>query len=62
VPGPGSYEYTNKTLTTAQSNKFGTGTRSALENRTSITFPGPLEHSPDFRKIKNSSPQYGFGS
>lgn len=61
MPGPGAYEYINKTLLSAQSMKFGTGTRSALEN-SSASFPGPLEHSPDYTVIKNSSPQFGFGS
>jgi hypothetical protein len=56
VPGPGAYEYNNKTLVSTQSTKFGTGTRSGLENKSSYIFPGPLEHSPDFRLLKNSSP------
>ena len=56
VPGPGSYEFDNKTMSTSLSIKFGKGTRPSLENRDSINLPGPLEHSPNYRVTKNSSP------
>lgn len=33
-----------------------------MELPTAKVVPGPGEHSPDYHKIKNQSPRFGFGS
>lgn len=41
--------------------KFGTGHRSSMENIQTRNFPGP-SLLPDINSIKNSAPNFGFGS
>lgn len=41
--------------------KFGTGHRSSMENLQTKNFPGP-SLLPNMGAIKNSSPNFGFGS
>ena len=33
-----------------------------MENPNAKKVPGPGEHSPEYKKLKNTSPNYGFGS
>lgn len=42
--------------------KFGTGMRSSMENANAKKVPGPGEHQPDFKQLKNQSPRFGFGT
>ncbi len=59
VPGPGAYNH--KGTLEVPSSKFGTGQRASL-NPNDKGQPGPGQHSPDFHKVKNDAPKYGFGS
>lgn len=63
-PGPGQYESLKgslKTKESVKSMKFGTGHRSSMENLQTKNFPGP-SLLPNMGAIKNSSPNFGFGS
>ena len=62
VPGPGAYNATMSNFASTKSSKFGSGGRGAVELPTARVVPGPGEHSPDFQKLKNQSPRFGFGS
>lgn len=42
--------------------KFGTGLRGSMEAPNARKVPGPGEHSPDYKKLKNEMPKFGFGS
>lgn len=54
VPGPGTYEKnTSSTLEAVKNMKFGTGQRSTMENPNAKKIPGPGEHSPEYKKLKN---------
>lgn len=64
VPGPGAYNSieSKANLETVKTLRFGTGSRTSIENPNSKKFPGPGQHSPDFIRFKSSAPQFGFGS
>ena len=53
VPGPGAYNSNMATFRASQSNKFGSGARGAVELPMAKFVPGPGEHSPDYRNLKN---------
>lgn len=53
VPGPGAYDSNMATFKATQSSKFGSGGRGAVELPTAKLVPGPGEHSPDYRNLKN---------
>jgi len=42
--------------------RFGTGLRGSLEAPNARKVPGPGEHSPDFKVLRNEMPKFGFGS
>jgi hypothetical protein len=54
VPGPGTYDSNTRHLVGSLSTKFGTGARTKLEKNGN--FPGPMDHSPNYRAVKDSSP------
>lgn len=58
-PGPGTYNH--KGTLEVPSSKFGTSQRISL-NPNEKGSPGPGQHNPDFKKVKNDAPRYGFGS
>lgn len=58
-PGPGAYN--SKGTLEVPSSKFGTGQRGSLGVGGKGS-PGPGQHSPDYKKVKNEAAKYGFGS
>ena len=57
-PGPGTYNH--KGTLEVPSSKFGTSQRQSLGLDKGS--PGPGQHNPDYKKLKNDAPRYGFGS
>lgn len=52
VPGPGTYEATLVNKDAVKCGKFGTGNRGKVE-LPNKNVPGPGEHSPDYKTLKN---------
>ena len=52
VPGPGTYESSLVNKQGVKCGRFGTGIRSKVELPNKFV-PGPGEHSPDFKNLKN---------
>lgn len=62
VPGPGTYNGSAESLNGVKTMKFGTGQRSDLGMNLKKKSPGPGEHEPDYMKVSQKAPKWGFGS
>ena len=62
VPGPGTYQSSLVDKTSTKNVKFGSEARGEMAKAGAAKLPGPGEHAPDFKAIKQASPRFGFGS